>query len=621
MRFASITLVFVLACSSAPQDTPERRAFIAKADRALRPSAAPLSADVVDQLVALDDDDIIAALYADSSARDSVFALSLSFLGASVDELHTNGAWAEPPFVYAPAVAAARAFRESSDPLVPLFTTQADLPRGIVVAPRAQTDLGLTLTGSNAEQRAYVERFLLDDIAKLRAAVAALPAPFDTNAMCNDYNMTFTSFVGFELPDVLGMPTPITTGGYPKELENPDMFPLQYACPFGQPVVATTQAAALAHLDSATQLFTQLFTRVEPFMVAWEQDAEGAFDPVDFSSIGFENYATQAYYGRTGFYPQFWTNLQNSSTNFDRRRGAYVLDRFFCDNLIPVGAALPTTDPSSGKHASDPACAACHFKLDPMAGFFRRHGYLGTEFTDQTLAYSQNMITFDDNATLDYTQYDSAWKSTDGFSPPYNVGYIRSTSNASLNSYGNSLDDLDTIVKSAPEVERCFAQRMFEFFNGADQAVDPGYLDDVAADMASAGGDRLERGITRILTGHTFRADDRNSTVCYDLAPGASANGGPPCEVASILRANCTTCHGGGNPQSGLDLSSWVKLDNGYGFKDIVNGQQVARLITLQNMSDRVTTSDPSLQMPMGKDMPLAQRDQLAVWLQHQLGQ
>jgi len=255
-----------------------------------------------------------------------------------------------------------------------------------------------------------------------------------------------------------------------------------------------------------------------------------------------------------------------------------------------------------------------------MAGFFRRHGYLGTEFTTQTLSYAQNMITFDDFATADFTQYDTAWKSSDGFSPPYNVGYIRSTRDASLNSYGSSLDDLDTILRQAPEVQRCFAQRVFEFFNGADQAVDPGFLDDITADMQQHADARLERAIARVLTGNTFRAADRNSTVCYDLAPGADPAHRPPCEVAAILHSSCTTCHGGGNPQAGLDLSQWVKLDGGYGFPHVASGQQVPRLVTLQHMHDRVTTSDLTLQMPMGKDMALHSREQLAVWLQGQLG-
>ena len=31
------------------------------------------------------------------------------------------------------------------------------------------------------------------------------------------------------------------------------------------------------------------------------------------------------------------TALKNSSTNYNRRRGAYLLKHFFCDDLTPVG--------------------------------------------------------------------------------------------------------------------------------------------------------------------------------------------------------------------------------------------------------------------------------------------
>jgi hypothetical protein len=425
--------------------------------------------------------------------------------------------------------------------------------------------------------------------------------------------MSVPSVIGFEITEIIGVPESIIAGGYPQELDDIDGEALDYACIYGQ---TTTQAEALSHIDHTKQLYQQLFARLEPIFATWEANPELAFDPADYASIGFSSYANAAYYGRTHFYPQFWQDAQNSSTNFDRRRGAYVLDRFFCDDLKPVGAALPAVH-AGDKHASDPGCQACHFKLDPMAGFFRRHGYQGIEFSDATLAQSGGQIIFDDLAQLPFAQYDTAWRAPAGSGRDYDIGFIRSTRDPSLNSYGNTLDDLDTLLKTAPEVERCFTQRMFEFFNGGDQAVDPGYLDDVATDMHGAGANRLQRGIVRILTGDTFRTKDRNSTVCYDLAPGADPAGRPPCEVASILKANCTSCHGGANPQSGLDLSKWEKDSSGnFGFHDVVDGAAVAHLDTFMRMKDRVMTSDLTQQMPQDKDMPLHQREALALWLQ-----
>jgi hypothetical protein len=619
-----LAAIALCAACTAPDRSETRRRFVAKASRALHPSAPPLAAADIDALLASSDDDIVAQLYAAPATRDAVFALSLAFVGAPIDELHAGGgAWAEAPFLYAPAAAAARAFATGGDPLASLLAAKAQSVRGVATPVRddlVAMYLGRPpVTGTNAQRRAYVASYVAADLVSLRAAVAAMPDPFDTQAMCTRYQQSLAQFVAYYIPDVLGVPQPITMAGYPTELADPDSLPLDYACPFGMPVVPTTKLAALGHLDHAKMLFDGLFARLEPIFTAWEAAPDGAFDPVDFTAMGFVSYADSTYYARTHFYPQLWQNLQNSSTNFDRRRGAYVLDRFFCDDLRPIGAALPDTH-AAGKHASDPGCAACHFKLDPMAGFFRRHGYLGTEFSDATLGYSSGMITFDDFATAAFTTYDAAWKAPDGSGRSYDVGFIRSTRDASLNTYGSTLDDLDTLLATAPEAQRCFAQRVFEYFNGADQAVDPGYLDDVASDVQAHAGDRLQRSVVRVLTGETFRAADRNSTVCYDLAPGADLAHRPPCEVASILRASCTSCHGGGNPQAGLDLSSWQSLDGGFGFKHVVGGQQVPRLVTFQRMHDRVTTSDVAVQMPQGKDMPLHSREQLAVWVQKQLG-
>jgi hypothetical protein len=607
--------VALAACAT--EDRDEKLRFIEKAHHALHPAAAPLTPGELDALVDKDRDDIVATLYKDPQTRDAVFRLSLAFLGAPIDELHSDGRWAAAPFGFSPAVSAARAFREGKDPLLPLLTTHAAIATGVVqpvdeyFLAGLYPDVQVPLEGTSAERRAIATKRIVDDIANFRAFVAGLPDPFDQSVMCAQYEISNVSFIAIFVPQLLGIPQSISDASNPRELDDQDAFPLDYACFFGD---TTTRADALAHLDHARELYATLGPRLEPVFAQWEANPEGAFDPVDFGAIGFDAYADQAYYARSHFYPQFWQAAQNSSTNYDRRRGAYVLDRFFCDDLKPVGAALPTAH-VEGKHASDPSCAACHFKLDPMAGFFRRHGYFGIEFDDQTLDLNGGAIIFDDFASLDYREYETSWRAPTGAGREFDVGYIRSTRDAALNSYGSNLADLDQILRTAPEVERCFVQRAFEYFNGADQAVDPGFLDDVTAGMRDAGGDRLEHALSRILAGETFRAPDRNSTVCYDVAPGTDSAHSPPCEVASILRAHCATCHSGGSPQGGLDVTSW----DGSGFRHVVGGAAVPRADTFARMLDRVTTSDVTRQMPQGKDMPLRAREQLALWLQSQI--
>jgi hypothetical protein len=615
-----LCIAAVAACSDRV-DTPARRNFIQKASHALHPSAPPLEPAEIDALLDRDDDDIIATLYADPRSRDIVFKMSLSFLGAPIDQLHVDGRWATQPFGYMPAVSAARSFRDGTDPLAELFTTKVQPSTGVVEPVRdyllnaLYPDAGYT-SGTTAQRRATAGKRILKDIDDFKAFVTGLPDPFDTQKMCDAYFNANVSFVSFFALQILGAPDPVTSVSQPQELADPDSFPLDSICFNGDPA---TRADAIAHLDHQKSILTAMFARIESVFAMWESDPEIAFDRIDFEAIGFYSNDTGGFYGKSHLYPEFWNAAQNSSTNFNRRRGAYVLDRYFCDDLKPVGAALPTNH-TEGKHASDPACAACHFKLDPMAGFFRRNGFRGNEFTDQTLSQNGGIIIFDDFATIDYNQYEAAWRAPAGSGRAFDIGYIRSTRDPSLNSYGSSIDDLDQLLHTAPEVERCFVQRMFQYFNGADQAVDPGFLDDVATTMHGAGKDRLQRGLTRILTGATFREEARNSNVCYDLAPGTDGAHRPPCEVASILRANCVSCHGGANPQSGLDLTQWEKASDGvFGFRHVVDGVAVERADTFARMKDRVMTSDLTRQMPQAKDMPLRQREQLALWLQRMI--
>ena len=607
------------ACGTDSRDDDARRLFIQKASRALHPSAPELTPDEVDALLTHSDEQIVADLYADPQTRDAVFGLSLAFVGAPVDQLHRDGQWAEPPFDFAPAASAARAFRDGEDPLPQLFTTRPALATG-VVAPVREDVLGryylvAPLEGTTAQRRAVVANLVLGDVDRLRASVATLTDPIDQTALCDRYQSSVISFIGFEILSILGVPTPVIGAGRPAELNNPDTFPFDPECVFGTTPTMPTRAVALARIDHTKQLYAAMFANLEPSFQLWEAGRESAFEPIDLSAIGFTPGGAFGYV-TTQFYSRFWNLAQNSSTNYNRRRGAYMLDRYFCDDLKPVGAALPTTH-VDGKHATDPACAACHFKLDPMAGFFRRNGLFGTEFDDQLLQQFGGSIIFDDGAFVDYKGYEAAWKSLPGSGRTFDVGYIRSTRDETLNSYGSTLADLDGLLKTAPEVERCFVQRMFEYFNGKDQAVDPGFLDDVTSDMHAHTADRLQQAVTRILTAETFRAPDRNSTVCYDLAPGTDTAHRPPCEVASILRTNCTSCHGGGSPQAGLDLTVWERSGDGeFGFRHVVGGTAIDRGETFVRMLDRVKTSDLTRQMPQAKDMPLRAREELALWLQ-----
>src|SRR5690606_6614086 len=103
----------------------------------------------------------------------------------------------------------------------------------------------------------------------------------------------------------------------------------------------------------------------------------------------------------------FFDRLPNSSTNFNRKRANYALKRFFCDDLTPVNVVLPD-DHAGGRHGTDPGCQACHYKLDPMAGFFRYHNGFGTSSKDP-----DGIIFFSDGALKPLGEYLGEWRSDD----------------------------------------------------------------------------------------------------------------------------------------------------------------------------------------------------------------
>jgi mono/diheme cytochrome c family protein len=305
--------------------------------------------------------------------------------------------------------------------------------------------------------------------------------------------------------------------------------------------------------------------------------------------------------------------LGNSSTNYDRKRAAYVLKHFFCDDIVaapqPPAAGI-STDVKSG------ACAGCHQKLDPMAGFFRNYGAFFFDYSKTPV------IVFDDLAVRERDDYVLAWQRKSGAGPLWNIGFVRSASATSANAYGRSLADLSRIIRGAPEAKRCLMQRLFEYLVAEKQTIDNGYLDDLTRnfeneakiDSAAA----MKNAIVRIVTGRTFHQRDPDPRQCYDYAPGASPADSPPCRIAFILKENCTSCHdsaygGDGN----LDLTALIASPDGRGrtfpHLDDALEQQNARE-TFARLVERLTTDDAKRRMPKGRAMRGDERDELLRW-------
>ena len=312
--------------------------------------------------------------------------------------------------------------------------------------------------------------------------------------------------------------------------------------------------------------------------------------------------------------------LVNSSTNFNRKRAAYVLSRFFCDDLTPLNVE-DVDNHSDGHHGSDPACYACHHRLDPMAGFFRDYGLQFNSFA------GEDKITFDDGATMDREEYQLAWEAPPDSGREWNVGFVRSVKDMSKNTYGESLEDLFNIIGSAPEVKRCLVRRMFEFVVAEDQVLDPGYLDYLTEEYTKTAVHNtslaFKETLARLLLGESFMQTDLNPEECYDFPPGHNAGAAPPCRVNHLLQKNCVACHNTNNRSGGLDLTKWIATETGErNFSHVVSGQgQLSVKETFSRFVDRLTTSDENRRMPSRKYMDPQHREALFLWANQVLGE
>lgn len=324
---------------------------------------------------------------------------------------------------------------------------------------------------------------------------------------------------------------------------------------------------------------------------------------------------------KTASVPQWNTGLffklQNSSTNRNRKRASWVLKRFFCDDLTPVNVEIPQTH-SMDAHGSDPACYSCHFKLDPMSGYFRELGSFGTSFAEFP------NIFFDDGVEQERSTFELPWKSRVGSGREWDIGYIRSVNDESKNTYGGNLGDLMTLLRTAPEVKECFVRRVFEYALGEEQAFDPGWIREVSGrfeEMSKSNPSLAFKGVfADVVSGNTYRVRDRNSAMCYDVPQGVDPATRAPCRIATLLDRHCVSCHSKASPLGGLDLSSWVNRSDGLsGFVHKTSSDEPSTKESVQTIIDRLTSSDDNMRMPYKKDMPDEERNELVAWAQKYL--
>ena len=592
----------------------DKRWWIEKTARLLRGGEGLSPNDDIERLSKLPKPEIAREFMADERFGDTVLDFNMYFMGFKIDSLKVDGVYTHNAFDFANAVSSAKALQQDGDYLK-LFDLEGDYyPAPLTMTPSEEKlepeDAKLPPTQMR-EKAAGEFKAKLTTLLNLRTG----PAPLGAHDFCEaveelteqqaEINQKlFRAFTDAEIFTLM-------RGGIPEFIyETLDQIANE-ECEKPEDKVDVQRFTDA--LKSLSAQFDSAFKEI----VKFEPAVYEPYGIADFKSVDRSAFPNKGHWIAFGF--EQGTALANSSTNYNRKRAAYVLKRFFCDDLNPVGFEDPV-EHIGGAHGSQTSCYSCHYKLDPMAGFFRNHGAL---FSDS----ATTDIVFDDLASMDRTAYLSAWRAPEGAGRNWDVGYIRSPRWKDQNNYGESVADLSKIIRQAPEAKRCLMKRLTEYVIGENQTMDGAYLDRLtetfAKDAAANSSAAFKNAMISLLESQTYQTRNPDPRQCYDHAPGTKADDRPPCRVAYILQKNCVECHSKqGDGFNTLDLSKWVAAPGGKGhvFPHLNSkDEQIATKETLERMSSRLSHIDPKKRMPKNKPMSSQERQELFLWVHSEL--
>lgn len=309
-----------------------------------------------------------------------------------------------------------------------------------------------------------------------------------------------------------------------------------------------------------------------------------------------------------------WGFLTNSSTNINRKRGAYILRTLFCDDLIPLDVpASKAMQHAKGKHATAPECLACHYKLDPMAGLFRHYGLRGNYMKDA------KVFTFDDQKTLnkeEYTKYlEENWGSD--AKGGMKVGYYTAPDVRHPDWRGDDLEDLWAFAEKSSDVRQCVVKRLAEFFLGEGQVYDKEWLNEISHDLVPGptSGQAARKFIKQLVMSKTFKVLDPERGECFDIPKQRTTASPLPCAVRSVLESKCLGCHS--NLTNNLDLSSWQNRADGKPWFAHVSDekQPIGRTQSAEIMMSRIKSAEDGVRMPPNGAIHDTERQVIYTWL------
>jgi hypothetical protein len=590
--------------ATCPQPAPEhfeRLRWIEKATRTLQGGRGPANRCESIELLKLADEQILDRLLTKSAFADTVLDFNMFFLGFRKDQIrNTNGELVDAVFDFPSALNSAREVLHDGDylkildleqpffhpPLQPPFAKD---PEDKYLVPEVlRAKVVKRLQESLNEQIEYLR---LRPNTPLPEACARFMNPLRDGLVLGE--------TGIFLPLMdIGYKTNVWYGRIAEICIGP---------------FRPAKVDFIAELEKVRAINTRLFEALKDF------------EPTNYSTKNLADLKSLdvAQIGLAPSWHMFGITLrqalQNSSTNFNRKRGAYVLSRFFCDDLTPLNVESPSAHATADRHASEASCMACHYKLDPMSGFFRNFGLLFGQYEDS------DKVRFDDNAAAVLRDYVKTWRAPESAGREWNTGYVRSTTRDDLNTYGNDIKDLFQMIRTAPEVKRCLVKRMTEYFAGDQRTVDGEYLAGLTkqfAQLSTTNSSRAFKVITKqILLGRGFREPNPVPGQCYDYAPGVNPESRPPCKVAHILDQYCASCHSNTFEKPYLDLLGWTKLrEGGRGFPHLdEQGNQYPFNVTMERMLSRMSSADPKIRMPFKRHIDALDREELFKWINESL--
>jgi hypothetical protein len=358
---------------------------------------------------------------------------------------------------------------------------------------------------------------------------------------------------------------------------------------------------------------------------------------------------------RIDYEKPFWFVNRTNLTNRNRKRAAWALRTFFCDDLTPLGIDSPRKqkDPpkppandaqaaqedqaaaahANGRelcedlHGADPACAACHYKLDPMAALFRYHGMWGTDYGPNATGKFKFFPNTPPLTEPELERYLACWRypadapyhRADGRTYQWRAGYFRTAQEApdDANERFDTLEELTAALPGIPAFRRCFASRLTKYvIDSKNTTFDPawiGHLADMLGQPDSS--TALKSVLKELFTSNAYRNVDPRSGECYDEAPDTERSE-IPCSVRETIQDNCTSCHNADEAKGGLDLTQWVSDGAGRMTFKHVKGKQLTRKASFDLLSRAMSSSEPQFRMPRGQDkIDPPQRTALYEWI------